>query len=156
MEKTKGKSNVCKPDSHKTLNQWLEEMQALQAIETVVEKRWTGKIHHINTYRFIKQVPGGDGEDACRSIGLNSPQADPIGKIVCKNSFVTHFKISKKNVKYIVSDGRTRWRVEKENNNVLKTKGYHVEHNFGHGKKHLSALFLNFNLLTFCFIQPCK
>lgn len=36
-------------------------------------------------------------------------------------------------------------------NNVLKTKGYQLEHNFGHGKQHLSALVLTLNLLAFLF-----
>ena len=42
----------------------LDEMQAMQAIENVVEKRWNGKTHLIDTYRFINQVPLRDGEDA--------------------------------------------------------------------------------------------
>jgi hypothetical protein len=54
-------------------------------------------------------------------------------------------------VEAIVRDGRTRWKVENENNNVLKTKGYHLEHNFGHGQMHLSALLLSLNLLAFLF-----
>ena len=29
-------------------------------------------------------------------------------------------------------------KIENENNNVLKNHGYHLEHNFGHGKAHLS------------------
>jgi len=142
---------VCKPDSHKTLYQWLEEMQALQAIETVVEKRWTGKTHHIDTYRFINQVPLRDGEDALQVNWCELTTSLPDGKIVYKNSFVTNFTISKNNVKSIVADGRARWKIENENNNVLKTKGYHLEHNFGHGKKHLSSLLLTFNLLAFLF-----
>lgn len=142
---------VCKPDSHKTLYQWLEEMQALQAIETVVEKRWTGKTHHIDTYRFINQVPLRDGEDALQVNWCELTTRLPDGKIVYKNSFVTNFTISKNNVKPIVADGRARWKIENENNNVLKTKGYHLEHNFGHGKKHLSTLLLTFNLLAFLF-----
>ena len=36
-----------------------------------------------------------------------------------------------------------------ENNNTLKTKGYHFEHNFGHGKQHLSNLFATMILLAF-------
>jgi len=55
---------VCKLDSHKTLYQWIEEMDGLKAVESVVEKRWTGKTHHIDTYRFINQVPLRDGDDA--------------------------------------------------------------------------------------------
>jgi hypothetical protein len=38
-----------------------------------------------------------------------------------------------------------------ENNNVLKTKGYHLEHNFGHGQQYLSAFLLSLNLLAFLF-----
>ena len=34
---------------------------------------------------------------------------------------------------------------------MLKTKGYHVEHNFGHGKQYLSATMLSLNLLAFLF-----
>ena len=37
------------------------------------------------------------------------------------------------------------------NSNVLKTKGDHLEHNFGHGKQYLSAFLLSLNLLAFLF-----
>jgi len=33
----------------------------------------------------------------------------------------------------------------------LKTKGYHLEHNFGHGEQYLSSLLLSLNLLAFLF-----
>jgi hypothetical protein len=39
--------------------------------------------------------------------------------------------------------------VENENNNVLKTKGYHLEHNYGHGSQFLSITLLTLNLLAF-------
>ena len=51
----------------------------------------------------------------------------------------------------IVRAGRARWKVENENNNTLKTKGYHLSHNFGHGKQPLSALPATLNLLAFLF-----
>lgn len=73
------------------------------------------------------------------------------GKVIYKNAFVTNLKISQENVRQIVADGRARWKIENENNNTLKTKGYHLEHNFGHGKKNLSMLLLAFNLLAFLF-----
>jgi hypothetical protein len=41
------------------------------------------------------------------------------------------------------------WKIENENNNVLKTKWYHVEPHFGHGKKYLVAFMLSLNLLAF-------
>jgi hypothetical protein len=142
---------VCKPDSHTTLYQWLDEMNAMQAIETVVEKRWTGKTYQIDTYRFANQLPLRDGEDAIQVNWCELTTSLPDGKILYKNAFATNFKISKNNVKKIVEDGRARWKVENENNNVLKNRGYNLEHNFGHGKKHLASLLLTFNLLAFLF-----
>jgi len=38
-----------------------------------------------------------------------------------------------------------------ESFNVLKTKGYNLEHNFGHGKQNLSAVLVTLNLLAFLF-----
>jgi hypothetical protein len=40
---------------------------------------------------------------------------------------------------------------ENKNNKTLKAKGYHLSHNFGHGKKYLSSLLATFNLLAFLF-----
>ena len=142
---------VCKPDSHKTLYQWIEEMQALGAVETVTEKRWTGKTHLIDTYRFANQMPIRDGQNAQDVNWCELITTLPDNTIVYRNSFVTNFIILKNNVKQIVADGRARWKIENENNNVLKNNGYNLEHNFGHGKKYLSQFMLTLNLLAFLF-----
>ena len=142
---------VCKPDTHKTLYQWVEELDGLHAVESVTEKRWTGKTHHIDTYRFVNQVPIRDGEDAQMVNWCELITTLPDGTLKYKNAFATNFIISKNNVKQIVADGRTRWKIENENNNVLKNRGYHLEHNFGHGKKYLSQLMMTLNLLAFLF-----
>ena len=44
--------------------------------------------------------------------------------------------------------------VENENNNTLKTKGYHLEHNFGHGKQHLSSFLATLNILETAVSYP--
>ena len=46
---------------------------------------------------------------------------------------------------------RSRWKIENEHNNTLKTKGYNLEHNFGHGKENLSNLLITLNILAFLF-----
>jgi len=51
--------------------------------------------------------------------------------------------------------GRARWKIENESFNVLKNNGYHLEHNFGHGKNNLSAVFVSLNLLAFAFHTVC-
>lgn len=71
--------------------------------------------------------------------------------VVYHNAFATDHEIHQSNVALVVDAGRARWKVENENNNVLKTKGYNLEHNFGHGSNHLAALLVCLNLLAFLF-----
>ena len=117
----------------------------------MVVKRWTGKRKEIDTYRFVNQVPLRDGEDALLVNWFELTTTLENGKIVYKNSFATSYRVTKTNVKELVQAGRARWKIENENNNTLKTKGYHLEHNFGHGKHYLSSLLLTFNILAFLF-----
>ena len=42
-----------------------------------------------------------------------------------------------------------RRRGETESFNTLKTKGYNLEHNFGHGEVNLAAVLATMNLLAF-------
>ena len=73
------------------------------------------------------------------------------GTILYRNAFATQHPLDHTNVEAVVQAGRARWKIENENNNTLKTKGYHLEHNYGHGKQHLSAVLLTLNLLAFLF-----
>jgi len=49
----------------------------------------------------------------------------------------------------VVAAGRARWKIENEDINTLKTKGYNLEHNFGHGTQHLSETLATLNILAF-------
>jgi hypothetical protein len=42
-----------------------------------------------------------------------------------------------------------------ESFNVLKTKGYDIEHNFGHGEEHLASVLATLNLLAFALHTIC-
>ena len=68
------------------------------------------------------------------------------GKQMYHNAFVSDHPITDQIVAEMVSAGRSRWKGENEGHNVLKTKGYHLEHNFGHGQQHLAAVLLTLNL----------
>jgi hypothetical protein len=59
--------------------------------------------------------------------------------------------VSEGNVEELVQAARTRWKIENEDINTLKTKGYHFEHNFGHGKQFLAQTLLSLNLIAFLF-----
>ncbi|HLC16996.1 MAG TPA: hypothetical protein VJL89_12310 [Thermodesulfovibrionia bacterium] len=73
------------------------------------------------------------------------------GKILYQNSFITNHKIRDNNVENLAICGRSHWKIENANNNTLKTKGYNLEHNYGHGKKNLSCLLASFIILAFLF-----
>jgi hypothetical protein len=71
------------------------------------------------------------------------------GKTVYANSWITDIPITKANVKEVVAVGRSRWKIENETFNTLKNQGYHLEHNYGHGKKYLATNFALLMLLAF-------
>ncbi len=141
---------VCKPDSHTTLYDWVNLLQSphLRTLKTRVKK---GARSHTYTYRYANAVPLAEGQDALKLNWCELTVSDPEGKVLYLNGWVTDFKITDQNVAAIVAAGRARWKIENENNNTLKTKGYHLEHNFGHGKKHLSSLLAALNILAFLY-----
>lgn len=65
------------------------------------------------------------------------------------NAFITRHPLNADTVAPLIRAGRSRWKTENENHNLLNTKGYHLEHNFGHGQHHLASTLLTLNLLAF-------
>jgi hypothetical protein len=141
---------TCKPASHATLHQWVEGLEPDRQSHTLKlrvkgkSNRWE---HHL--YRWANSVPLTDSDDALKVNWCELTISDAEGAVRYRNSFITDWPISADNVAGLVAAGRARWKIENESNNVLKTKGYHLEHNFGHGKKHLSSLLATMNLLAF-------
>ncbi len=142
---------VCKPESHQTLYRHLEDLQSEQSIHQLTLYRRNGKVKEKYMYRYANHVPLRDSDDALYLNWCEVTQVNAKGEIVYHNSFLTNHDITRETVSKIVTSGRTRWKIENENNNILKTKGYHLEHNFGHGKKYLSSLLASFNILAFLF-----
>ena len=140
---------VCKSQSHTTLYEWLEGLQKIDAVQTLTVKRRRGKRREKDTYRFVNQLPIRDGDDALQVNWCELTTTDDQGQVIYHNAFISNHLIHTKNVAGIVLAGRARWKIENENNNTLKTKGYHLTHNFGHGRQHLSTLLASFNVLAF-------
>lgn len=141
---------VCKPDSHTALYEWLASLAGVGGLETRQERRWNGKHGEIWAYRFVNQVPLRAGDDAMMVNWLELTIAhEKTGQQLFHNSWVTNHPVTLKNVIHLTKIGRTRWKVENENINVLKTKGYNLNHNFGHGQSHLANVFFSLNLLAF-------
>jgi hypothetical protein len=73
------------------------------------------------------------------------------GEQLYHNSFLTTHRLRAETVSQGAQAGRGRWKVENDKNNVLKTTGYHIDHNFGHGKRYLGVFLLSLNLLALLF-----
>jgi hypothetical protein len=141
---------TCKPSSHPYLSGWVEGLEEGRGRQTLKQRvkgksnRWE---HH--RYRWANGVPLTDSQDPLKVNWCELTITNAEGELLYRNSFITDWEIDAKNVVGLVAAGRARWKIENESNNVLKTKGYHLEHNFGHGKKHLASLLMTMNLLAF-------
>ena len=143
---------VCKPDSHINLYETVDYWSVQGLLGRKVVRKWNGRYGEIYTYRYANQLPL-RGDQSALEVNwceLTLTRED-TGEVTYRNAFITDFEITDTTVEAIVRDGRARWKIENENNNVLKTKGYHIEHNFGHGSQHLASLLLSLNLLAFLF-----
>lgn len=142
---------VCKPKSHTTLYEWVDGLDRTGDVQTHQVRYRKGKHSYTDYYRFVNEVPLKDGDDALYVNWCELRSVRDDGVVVYKNAFATNHPITQANVVDIVRDGRARWKIENENNNTLKTKGYDLSHNFGHGKQHLSSLLASLNILAFLF-----
>ena len=116
---------TCKPASHPHLSQWVEALEPGRDLHTLTlrtkgkSKRWE---QHV--YRWAHAVPLTDSDDALKVNWCDVTVTNDAGKTIYHNAWITDWKITADNVAGLVSAGRARWKIENENNNVLKTKGY--------------------------------
>jgi Transposase DDE domain len=143
---------VCKPDSHVHLYEWLAFLAAAEPLPTLTRRQWNGRFVELWTYRFVNGVPLRASDDAMLvNWGELIITRQDTGEQLYHNAFATNYELTVTTIESVVQAGRTRWKVENEGNNVLKNRGYHLEHNFGHGQRHLAAFLLTLNLLAFLF-----
>lgn len=140
---------TCKPDSHPALYEWVADLSRNGRVASISRTRWTGKKRLTDTYRYVNQVPLRDTDDALMVNWYELTTTDAQGKVLYHNAWATSHLISEHNVELLAKAGRARWKIENEGNNTLKTKGYHFEHNFGHGKRNLANLLATMILLAY-------
>jgi hypothetical protein len=104
-------------------------------------------------FRFLNAVPlNKASEDELRVNFLEHWEVETRGEeVIVRNRFswVTDLTITPDNAMEIMRCGRARWRIENETFNTLKNQGYNLGHNYGLGKKYLSAVFMHLMLLAF-------
>lgn len=143
---------VCKEESHQTLYDWFKFLEEGVDRFKKTDRRWNGKYHEMTTYSYANNIPLRDSDDTLKvSFCEVEVIREEDGRKLYHNGFISSREITEDNVEDIVISGRTRWKVENESNNTLKTKGYHLDHNYGHGKKYLSSLLAAFILIAFLF-----
>lgn len=140
----------CKPGSHKNLYDWIEMARSGGDLNIVKQTIKEGKKRLEETYEYLNNVPLRDGDDAMRVNFVQVTTSDRYsGRIIGQKAFATNVRITETNCPVVVSYGKKKWKVENEGNNALKNLGYNLEHNYGHGRKHLSIIFLSLLMLTF-------
>jgi len=132
---------VAKEEDHKVLTEYVKGAEASH----LDVKDMKGRRH---VYAWVDGVPL-NGNDDAPSVTWFSYELHDKGKRTYHNTWVTDLRVDEKNIEELVRIGRCRWKIENETFNTLKNQGYHIEHNFGHGMKHLSFNFFLLNLLAF-------
>jgi hypothetical protein len=143
---------TCLETSHTALYDWLKYLDGIGEIKRLELKQWNKNSREVYSYQYVNGIPLRDSQPAievnwCKLI--HTRESD--GKILYENAFITRHELNEQSVPLVAAAGRSRWKTENENHNVLKTKGYHLEHNFGHGQEHLASYLLTLNLLAFLF-----
>ena len=140
---------TCLPSSHAYLDGWVNGLSKEHLHTLELRTKGTGNRWEHHAYRWANGVPLTDLDDALQVNWCEVTVTDGEGAVLYRNSFITDWPVDAENVAGLVAAGRARWKIENEHNNVLKNRGYHLEHNFGHGQKHLASLLLTMNLLAF-------
>ena len=137
---------VAKPGDHKVLFEWVSELREMGELSVSETKDVKGYTHRYEWTNGVALNGRHDGE-IVNFIEYSMIRKD--GKTTYHNSWVTDIEVEDGNVVELVRLGRARWKIENECFNTLKNHGYHIEHNYGHGKKNLSYNFFLLNLLAY-------
>ncbi len=136
---------TAKPDDHKMLMEWVNEMRLLHDVMHMEYEDPKGRTH---VYEWINAVP------------LNGNKNSPLvnffeywlkdgQKVGYHSSWVTDLPLDDECIEEMVRIARSRWMIENEVFNTVKNHGYHIEHNYGHGVRNLSFNFFLLNMLAF-------
>jgi len=140
---------TCLRESHKAAYEWLDLLEP-RDFQTVSETRRDEDGHRRTwTVRFARGIPLSAEDGALRANWVELTVTDAKGRQTYRNCWATDLDVDAGNALELAACGRSRWTIENGNNNTLKTKGYHLGHNFGHGGKHLANTLAAINILAF-------
>ncbi|MCP4089031.1 MAG: transposase [Gammaproteobacteria bacterium] len=132
----------AKQSDHGLLFDWVDHSRETDTYECIDDK---GVVHR---FRYLNGAPLNDANFELEINFLEYWETKPGGKTQ-HFSWVSDIPLNTDNVMKIMRAGRARWKIENETFNTLKNQGYHFEHNFGHGNKHLATVFSHLMMLAF-------
>ena len=137
---------TCKPESHP----WITEQIANWIMETHTTVEWNGRYHLEHRYQWATGIENRcDAENMLVNYLAFEIWNVEKGEVTYHNSWITNKTIDKDHVKLLTDCARARWKIENEYHNVLKHRGYNLEHNFGHGENHASEIFCLLNVFSY-------
>ncbi len=140
---------TCLRESHKATYEWLDLLEPSDFQTLSETRRDSDGRKRTWTVRFAKGVPLAGEDGTLRVNWLELTVTDAKGRQTYCNCWATDMDVDAGNAVELAACGRARWTIENGNNNTLKTKGYHLDHNFGHGRKHLANTLAAINILAF-------
>jgi hypothetical protein len=136
---------AVKPGSHQSLFADVEGMRRAKLLDRIEVKEKARRY----VYEWVNQMHLTDSPTSPVVSYIELKIYNSSGEMTRHFSWVSDIEVSEHNVRELVRGARARWKIENEGFNTLKNHGYHLEHNFGHGKKYLSEAFFVLNLLAF-------
>lgn len=140
---------VVKEDDHKELFESAQKEMQDKRTEEFEIKNEKGDICG---YRFINGVPLNKSHPDILVNYLDFWEVPKEGKAK-QWIWITCIPLNKETLSPVEKGGRNRWKIENETFNTLKNQGYNLEHNYGHGKQHLSTVFAFLIVLMFLIDQ---
>lgn len=138
-----------KPGDHKFLFNYVERaVKEGRTTEFILEDKNDPDITH--RFRILNNAPlNQSNQDLLVNFIEYWEYSEKAQKAIYHNSWLTDFSLTKENAYTIMRGGRARWKIENETFNTLKNQGYHFEHNYGLGEKHLAVVFAMLMMLAF-------
>jgi hypothetical protein len=143
-----------KPDQHKTLFGQMEGRKQRGLVNTFAFTDDNKTKHY---FEYTEKILLFNEYPDFRTTFITYTQTDKKGNTTTF-TWITSLKVNERRLMQIMRAARARWKVENETFNTLKNQGYHFEHNYGHGKKHLSTYLAYLMFLAFFIdqmIQAC-
>jgi hypothetical protein len=140
---------VAKPDDHKSLYSDIDGLREGNLLDSYI----TIKKNKRYIYEWSNNVDLNGSKDSPKVNFFQLTITGESGTVTYRSAWVTDITVIADTIEELVRAGRARWKIENECFNTLKNQGYHIDHNFGHGKKNLSDTLFLLNLIAFFFHQ---